>query len=252
MIPEEILTELNLEEGESISYFDQFAALMETSLDIDYDTFAEIVEMMDPSDLPDMIRAFFEDIIRGVPDDDTDLYRAMEDRKEVLTELSNHVNDRGAGFFTDELYSFYEWFNRTETVICTPEDGGDAVMLSPCDAMMLYREEKLSGNGYDYDFSDSMPREIDEYTLSMLQELKDDYTMGDYDDDDDGLDMLPDELPADFDAASYVPGETDLSDLLPDIDPYRDGLVDRDNPVIDSVDYAGDSDDLNDLDYDKS
>ena len=55
--------------------------------------------------------------------------------------------------------------------------------------------------------------------------------------DDRGLDELPEELPADFDPSSYIPGETDLSELIGRLDPYRDGFIDRDNPVIDGIDY---------------
>ena len=44
-------------------------------------------------------------------------------------------------------------------------------------------------------------------------------------------------LPADFDPSSYIPGETDLSELTGRLDPYRDGLIDRNNPVIDGIDY---------------
>ena len=238
MIPQDILRELEIDDAESFRYFEQFAALMETSVEVDYDTFAEVLRMADPEALTEMVRSFFEDIIRGVPDDNMALYSALEARREVLETLSRHMEDRGAGFFIDELYNFREWFREPETVLCVPEDRrGSRQRLSPCEAMMLYREEKLSGVGYQYDFSEAVLGEIDEYVLSMLEELGEFPAEAGDDWDDRGLDELPEELPADFDPSSYIPGETDLSELTGRLDPYRDGLIDRNNPVIDGIDY---------------
>ena len=72
--------------------------------------------------------------------------------------------------------------------------------------------------------------------MSVLDEYRDDYRDVGYDYDEDGLDELPDELPEDFDIENYVPGETDLSDYK-SFDPYRDGFIDRENPVIDGENY---------------
>ncbi len=237
MISEHILKELDIEDGESFVYFEQFSALMESAEEIDYDTFAELIQMAEPEDLTEMISSFFEDIIRGVPDDNTILYSALEARRTLFEALSKHAGDRGAGLFADELYSFREWFLEEETVLCIPEDGnGRRQSLSPCQALMLYREEKLSGIRYEYDYSQAPLREIDQYTLALLAEMEaDDLQEFLYGDDD--LDYLPDELPADFDFSDYIPGQTDLSDYISDLDPYRYGLIDRDNPVIDGEDY---------------
>ena len=235
MISEELLKELDLEDGEEMAYFDQFAALMETSMDIGYDTFAEVMMLADREAMPEMISSFFEDIIRGVPDDNMALYSSLESRRDVLESLSAHMAGRGRGFLTDELYNFREWFRDPESVLCTPETPGIVRRLSPCEALMLFREEKLAGTKYDYDYSGAVLPEIDEYVFSVLEELEDEYP--DRFRDEDGLEELPDELPADFDPTSYIPGETDWSDLTGGFDPYRDGFIDRENPVIDSFDY---------------
>lgn len=93
---------------------------------------------------------------------------------------------------------------------------------------MLYREEKLSGTKYSYDFSQAMPEEPDEYVLDLIAEMTEDY---DRDmDRRDMLDMLPDEYDPDvYDPDSEVSGSP--------IDPYRDGFVDRRDPVIEGEGY---------------
>ena len=231
MISEELLRELDIEEGEPFAYFEQFASIMETPLEIDDTTFTELLMMADREALTDMVSSFFEDIIKGVPDDNMELYRSLESRRTVLEALSRRLDGRDARFFADELYSFREWFLAPETVLCTPEEaGGQLRSLSPCEAMILYREEPFSGIKYDYDFSGAELQDIDEHALSLIEEWSGEASSGYWMDDE--LEYLPDELPADFDLSDYVPGETDLSELTGRIDPYRDGLIDRDHPVI--------------------
>ncbi len=238
MISQHILEELDIEDGEGLVYFEQFAALMEGSGDVDYDTFAELILTSDPGALAEVIDFFFEDITRGVPDNDLDLFSSLEARRALFRTLAGHLEGRGAGFLTDELYTFREWFLEEETVLCTPEDGkSPRQWLSPCQALMLYREEKLSGTKYDYDFTQAPLREIDHYMLSLLEELEGEEPQRSSYWDDDDLDYLPDELPEDFDPSSYIPGETDLSQYMSDFDPYTDGFIDRDHPVIDGIDY---------------
>ena len=98
---------------------------------------------------------------------------------------------------------------------------------------MLYREESFSGTKYNYDFSGAELQEIDDHALSMIEEWSENTASGYWMDEE--LEYLPDELPADFDLSGYIPGETDLSELTGRFDPYRDGLIDRENPVIDDL-----------------
>ena len=228
MTIEELMEMLEIESEDDFIYFEQFAALMETEADIDYDTFTELLLMADLEMLQDMIQSFFDDMIRGVPDDNTQLYSSLQSIKDALISLAGLGRGRNFGFLSDELYHFRQWYLMPEAVLCQPEDGGPDRRLSPCEALMLFREEKLSGKKYYYDFSAAMPEEPDEYVLDLIAEMSDDY--GDDSDRSDALDMLPDEYdPSDFDP------DADPSDAA--IDPYRDGFVDRFDPVIEGEGY---------------
>ena len=234
MVSVDLLKKLDIEEGESFAYFDQFAALMETPLEIDDTSFAELILMADRESLPEMVRSFFEDIIKGVPDDNMELYSLLESRRDALEALSLRMEGRDAILFSNELYSFREWFQEPESVLCTPEGpGGYPLRVSPCEALMLYREESFSGIKYDYDYSGAELLEMDDHILSRIEEWSEETASGYWLDEE--LEYLPDELPSDFDLSGYIPGETDLSELTGRLDPYRDGLIDRDNPVIDDL-----------------
>lgn len=233
---EDILYELDIQSEEDFRYFEQLAALVEGDFELDYDTFAEIMMLPETEALTDMTSSFFEDLIRGIPDDNTDLYSVIQSIKDVLLSLAEHTSHRGRGFYADELYRFRQWYQTPDIIQCTPEGGGAAVSMSPCEAMMLFREEKLSGKKYLYDFSAGMPEEPDEYIHNIMAEMtEDDYT-DNYDDSvdtEDEMAQLPIELPRDFDPETYDP---DDPEYFSDIDPYQDGFVDRYDPVIEGPD----------------
>lgn len=236
---EDIFYELDIHSEDDFKYFEQFAALMETSLDINYDTFVDLLMIPNSEDLIDMTSSFFEDLIRGIPDDNTDLYSTVQSVKDILLSLAEHSHHRARGFYSDELFRFREWYQMPDIIECTPESGGATSHMSPCEAMMLFREEKLSGEKYHYDFSSKMPEEPDEYILNIMAEMTEDSYVDNYDDfaDKNQLDELPLELPRDFDFENYDP---DDPDYLPEIDPYQDGFVDRYNPVIEGPDITYD------------
>lgn len=228
MTIEELMEMLEIESEEDFAYFEQFAALMESEADIDYDTFTELLLMADFETLQDMIQSFFDDMIRGVPDDDTRLYAVLQSVKDALTSLAGLGRGRNFGFLSDELYHFRQWYLTPEATVCQPEDGGPEKRVSPCEALMLFREEKLSGKKYYYDFSGAMPEEPDEYVLDLIAEMSGQYE-GDTDDPNE-LDMLPDEYDPAFSGAGIDPSDAP-------IDPYRDGFVDRYDPVIEGEGY---------------
>lgn len=269
MILQNVMKELDIESEEDFRYFEQFSALMENHVDVDFDIFSELILIPDSETLTEMTFSFFEDLIQGVPDDNTELYAAIQTNKEILLSLAAHSHARSRAFFADELFRFRSWYTGPKLIKCTAETDGKQEFHTPCDALMLFREEKLSGKKYNYDFSFGMPPAPDEYTLNILDEFSEDpdlyYSDDAYDYSDNGFDSessafngisgkrvqrgrysaadydgyndfddLPDELDHDFDPSSYDPENTDL---LSSIDPYRDGFVDRYNPVIDGENY---------------
>jgi hypothetical protein len=230
MILENLMQEIDVESAEDFKYFEQFSTLMETDFDeLEYDDFAELMLMPDGEALSEMTSSFFEDLVKGVPDDNTDLYSILQTIKDTLVTLAEHTHHRGRGFYADELFRFREWLLKPETVVCTPETDGTVLYLTPLEALMLFREEKLSGARYNYDFSGCMPSGPDEYTLNAMNEAESDSYV--YDENDEQDDELPIELPSDWDPSSWDPD--DPMNMRGPIDPYTDGFVDRYNPVID-------------------
>ena len=241
---EDLMKEFDIESDEDFIYFEQFSAVMESELTIDYDIFLDLIMMPEREALATMTESFFEDLIKGIPDNDMELYSQIQGSKDVLTELARLEHERSMGFFAHELFRFREWFVGSKSVNCSPESGGDSLFLNPCEAMMLYREEKLSGNKYYYDFSENMYKGPDSYTLEILAEIKSESQNTDnFDTDIDSdeykdIDALFRKLPEEYDPDSYDP---EVYSERP-IDPYLEGFVDRNDPVIDNLDGGYDED----------
>ena len=231
MIYQELLEEFDILSEDDFRFPEQFIAVMETDQPLDYDTFAELLAMASAEHLSGMVDAFYEDLIRGIPDDNTELYGSVQTFRDAMVSLSGSGSRRGIGFLTDELFNFREWYTTPGAIICIPEGGGEHLRVSPLEALMLYREEKLSGEKYNYDFNSHMPPDPDEYIYDLLYELEGemDRSPRDMEEDDD----YPDELPPDFDPTDYDP-----DDPVPfgTIDPYRDGFIDRYDPVVEGLD----------------
>ncbi|MCR4600925.1 MAG: hypothetical protein K5767_04215 [Clostridia bacterium] len=244
-LPEDILTECDIDSAESFKYFEQFAALMEYPEEIDYDTFIEIFMMPEREELRSMTESFFEDLIKGIPDDDLDLYSAVQSFKDTLILLSDMDHERSFGFYADILFSFRSWLHDEESVNVHPESGGAGRDVTPLEALMLYREEKLSGTKYEYDFSNCLP-EVGETMLEAADELKHEsgytdsgsYPDYEYEDDYTNIDDVLRELPDEYDPDSF---DRKAYENRP-IDPYTEGFVDRDNPVIVGPDIDMDDD----------
>ena len=202
MTLEEIMEILDIESSEDFIYFDQFAALMETEEEIDYDMFVELLMMMETETLKEVLPSFFEDMIKGIPDDNTDLYSAVQTIKDTLISLAALGQGRSFGFFADELFKFREWYHTPEIVSCCPESGGTEKWTAPYEALVLFREEKLSGEKYSYDFSSAMPQPPDEYAMDLLADMTEDYSIDDDMDKEEMMDMLPDE----YDPENYRSG----------------------------------------------
>ena len=234
MTLEELFEAADIEDSEDFQYFDQFSAIMEADLpELDYDDFAELMLVPAAEALSEMTESFFDDLIKGVPDDNTELYSIIQTIKETLTGLAKNTRHRGRGFYADELFRFRSWLREADAVVCTPEKGGSAIRVSPLEALTLFREEKLAGEKYTYDFSECMPAEPDEYTLTAMAEAADDVYAydGDYEENPEEEDALPVELPSDWDPDTWDPD--DPLGMKGPIDPYTEGFVDRYHPVMD-------------------
>lgn len=173
MDKDQLLALLELEDASEFSYFEHFSTLLECESELDYDLFYELLEQVPAENLSELTDHYFEDIMQGVPDDDMNLYTLFQEIRHTLGTLASASDQaRNRALFIDELFRFRNWFLLDSLVSCTRVKDRSVLRIPVLEALTLYRLEKLSMEKYEYDFSDVLDYDVDEYTANIVQELE--------------------------------------------------------------------------------
>ena len=201
---DELLDLLEIESSDEFGYFEHFSALIECDEDIPYELFYKILADVESETLIDLTDNYFEDILQGMPDDSIDIYTLFDTIKQALLGLARNSSSREERVaYVDELYKFRKWYIFDSIVHCRRLRDNMKKDVTISEALSMCRLEKLNEDQYQYDFSDCLDYEIDEYSISIDAELDEDYD-----------DIIEE-----------------------DEDIYEDGLIDRDFPVIDGEEF---------------
>jgi hypothetical protein len=172
---QELLERLDIETPDRLEYFEQYAELAETNDYIPVDTLIEFFEDADADILRELTEAYFEEILSGVPDSGTELYLLITSIGRALSGLAGDAYDSedadGQHSYAEEFFRFRRWYVEEPNVRC------GAGRLSVLEALATIRAGKLTGHGdeggaeEEFDFSDTLDYEIDEYAVSLSELL---------------------------------------------------------------------------------
>jgi hypothetical protein len=189
------------------SYFEQYAAILESDEDIPIEDFFAFFSVARPSSLSELTESYFEELLEALPDDQTELYTLVSNIGRNLAGIAsvgiagenknpdgnnnaqrsrNAQADSGDGadpdadddqipdtdddairLFTEEFFKFRLWYKQDSATHCTPVKGGGTTTLPVFDAMVLHRLEKLGNEDYYYDFTDCLDYPLEEYILPV-------------------------------------------------------------------------------------
>ncbi len=159
---------LDIEEIEDFKYFDNLAALLETEEDLEFEEIYQLISQVDLESLSGLIKDYFEDMMSGIPDDETELFMLVDNIQRALLGIcANPEDENQLVHLTEEICKFRNWYNFDTDVICTNQKNGDKQILRIKDALIVYRMEKLRQARCFYDFSDCLNYELDEYVISL-------------------------------------------------------------------------------------
>ncbi len=197
---DDLLELLEIDSSDEFAYFEHFAALMEWDEEIPYELVYRILADVDSDTLVDLTDNYFEDILQGIPEDAIEAYTLMSTIRQALVGLakSSSTHDERVAY-VDELYKFRSWYIFDSVVHLKRHSDNAIIDVSVSEALSLYRLEKLNEDQYQYDFSDCLDYEIDEYSISIDAKLDEEYE-------------------------EIIEEDEDL---------YEEGLIDKEFPVID-------------------
>jgi hypothetical protein len=167
---EELLKFLEIDSPQDFVYFEQFAELVESNEEISADAISRLIEEVDQDAIAELSEAYFDELMKNIPDDSVDVYSLIMTIGQALTGLAQTVElDENRQIYSDELFKFRNWYLFDSEVSCTPIGGKDDRITVPLfEAISIYRAEHLTGEEYSYDFTDALNYDIDEYVVPLL------------------------------------------------------------------------------------
>ena len=176
---DELLALLGIDTPSELAYFEQFADLIETPQDIPFETLSALFDDVEPDVLSELTEAYFEDIIKCVPDAEDELFTLLTNIGTTLKSLAGSGDDDAARAFTEELYRFRSWYLFDSCVFCTDLNEGTESDMGLMEALTNYRAQNFTDSDYVFDFNDALDYPLDEYIVSLDALLEDDYGDGD-------------------------------------------------------------------------
>ncbi|NLY70328.1 MAG: hypothetical protein GX076_01380 [Clostridiales bacterium] len=185
---EEVLELLEINSPDVFEYFEHMAELLECPEEISHEVFHTILKEVEPEILEDLIDSYFEDVLKAIPDDATELYTLVSTIQQQLLNLVSEASDQDQKRqLIDELYRFRTWYAFDSVVICKNKTDGLTINTTVLEALTLHRLEKLGEQAYEYDFSESIDYPLDELSFKFSYSIEDDLFDEDDDDEDDDL-----------------------------------------------------------------
>ncbi len=164
---EEVLDLLEIDSPGDLEYFEHFAELIECEEHISLDAFHIIFNHADTDTLTGLMDCYFEDILKGIPDEATDFYILMSAIWQCLKGLAKKDSGKDKYAFSEEFFRFRNWYTFESEVRCEKKTDGCTYGLPILEALTLNRLEQLGEDSYIYDFAGCMDYPMDEYIMYL-------------------------------------------------------------------------------------
>ena len=127
-----------------------------------------LVEEVDKQVLSDLIYNYFEEMTDFLPGDAAETFGIMERIKFALIGLARNCDEEDLLVnLADELDRFRRWYSVDSRVYCTSISDGEEISVPVRDAVVLARSESLTGDRYEYDYSECQDYPLEEYIMSL-------------------------------------------------------------------------------------
>ncbi len=178
---EALLDFLTLSDGGEFTDFENLADLFEADETITPEALCPFLKDVDMSTLARITKEYFDEIMPAIPDAATEIYTVFEDIKRVISGMAaNAFEDHDIVLLANEMLKFKNWYTLEDTCACISEKTGVTEYASIRDALVLRRLEKMGHDEYSYDF-DAIPEyEMESYTMSFADIIRQEEGYADY------------------------------------------------------------------------
>jgi hypothetical protein len=141
---------MDMDGPEEFEYYENMAAFLEADEDIDIDTISEAVDELDKKKMAEFLDSYFDEFMKVVPDDLTDLYLAVDTaRRNIMSSIAEHMDVDEIYELAKQLAHFRKWYVEDMNVI----DNSTGEEMNVRDARYNLSASRYTGEKCDYDFS---------------------------------------------------------------------------------------------------
>lgn len=157
-------TILDIDSADEFNFYENFASLMEADEYIESNLIKDLLSEVDLESFADLMDSYFEELLKMLPDKETDLYITVDSIKRALCGMidSGAAQDE-IGILAEELQRVRKWFVHDLLAF----DMKTAEELSVRDAIYNIAAAKYLNKEADYDFRLACNFEVDGYDVRV-------------------------------------------------------------------------------------
>lgn len=152
---------LNIDDATEFQYYENLASLLEEESFIELNLIKDLVKDIDKELLGDASESYFEEFLKALPDDETNLYITVESIERAFASMIEEDNP----YLADEIHRFRKWYV-LDTLVTDKVDGKE---LSVLNARYNVQAAKLLGETVNYDFHRAYDYEVSGYDIKITE-----------------------------------------------------------------------------------
>lgn len=155
-------TILDIDNAEEFQYYENIAAMIEADDYIESNLIKDLLKDVDPDNFAELTDSYFEELLKMLPDEETDLYITVESIKRILCGLiTPEMNPDDAALLADEFIKMRKWF--VHDLLAFDMNTGEEISVR--DAIYNIAATKYIGGEKKYDFRLACNYDTDGYDV---------------------------------------------------------------------------------------
>ena len=165
----DLLEMLDLEDGSQFEYFENMSDLVETEEEIDADVIYQLFKEADMETVAELLNTYFDEILEAVPEDSAEVYTLLDSAKMSMAGMAKNISEEtDIVRFAEQFADFRTWYSvESQVYVCEIGNYENEKCVCMRDALTLARVENLGGEKYEYTFDEAFDFEMDEYSMSF-------------------------------------------------------------------------------------
>lgn len=155
---------LDIDRPVDFKFYENLASLMEENAYIDENLLIDLIRNIDKETLAELTEAYFDEFLRVIPDEYTDLYITVETARRALTgALAEEMTDEEVRSYAGLIGKFRKWYSLDSLVA----DRLAGEKISVRDARYNFIAAGLLGTELDYNFEEALGFDSEGYTVRL-------------------------------------------------------------------------------------